>query len=125
MNSADSSPMQPGSITGKARMLTLDDLDGRTLAARRARMLVEDIESDLGGPKNISAAMRELVVRAAVLGALLQDGEARLLAGEKVDFAQHLAAINSQRRVLTTLGLDRRTRDVTPNLGDYLQAKRA
>ena len=30
----------------------------------------------------------------------------------------YLAAINSQRRVLATIGLERRKRDVTPSLAD-------
>lgn len=104
-----------------AQLLTLADLDGRTQAARRAKALVETIETDLGGADRLTGAQRELVTRAAVLGALLQHNEAQLLAGRKVDLSDHLAAVNAQRRVLATLGLDRKLRDVTPNLGDYVQ----
>jgi hypothetical protein len=38
-----------------------------------------------------------------------------------VDVAEHLAAINAQRRVLATIGLERRARDVTPSLDRYLE----
>jgi hypothetical protein len=33
-----------------------------------------------------------------------------------------LAAVNSQRRLLVTLGLYRRAKDITPDLQDYLAA---
>jgi hypothetical protein len=44
------------------------------------------------------------------------------LAGEAVDVAETLAAINCQRRLLEGLGLQRRARDVT-TLSDYLDKK--
>jgi len=121
MTTANATAMQTGSTTGKAQLLTLSDLDGRTQAARRAKALVETIETDLGGADRLTGAQRELVTRAAVLGALIQHSEVRMLAGKKVDFSDYLAAVNVQRRVLATLGLDRKLRDVTPDLGDYVQ----
>lgn len=117
--------MEVEQVSDKARLMTLADLDGRTLAAKRARTLVQDIESDLGGRNHLTAAQRELAVRAAVLGAILADGEVRLLAGENVSLPEHLSAINAQRRVLVTLGLERKARDVTPDLRGYLEAQRA
>jgi len=105
---------------GKNRLKTLDDLDGRTNAARRARQLVADIESDLGG--GLTAAQRELVTRSAVLGAYLQSAEVAWLAGEAVDVGAWFSAIDRQRRLLEVLGLERKAKDVT-NLADYL-AKR-
>ena len=109
---------------GKVRLLTLEHLDGRTGAARRARELIADIESDLGGSDRLSAGQRQLVQRAAVLGALIESYEASHLAGEPIAIEPYLAAINSQRRVLATIGLERRARDVTPTPAEYL-ARRA
>jgi hypothetical protein len=106
----------------KVRLLSLADLDGRTAAARRARDLVAGIEADLGGGDRLSVAERQLVQRAAVLGAIIESQEVAWLAGRQVDVAEHLAAINAQRRVLATIGLQRRNRDVTPSLGEYLAA---
>jgi hypothetical protein len=54
-----------------------------------------------------------------VLGAYIESCEVKWLGGEAVDLADYLAAINSQRRVLATIGLERRARDVTPDLGSY------
>jgi hypothetical protein len=99
---------------GKLRLLTLGHLDGRTAAARRARELIEAIQTDLGGSDHLSEGERQLVQRAAVLGAYIESCEVKWLGGEAVDLADYLAAINAQRRVLATIGLERRSRDVTP-----------
>jgi hypothetical protein len=93
----------------KLRLLTLGHLDGRTLAARRARELIEASEGE-----------KQLVQRAAVLGAYIESLEVRWLNGEKVDLADYLAACNTQRRILATVGLARRTKDIG-GLGDLLR----
>ena len=54
---------------------------------------------------------------------LIESCEARWLAGETVELADYLAAINAQRRVLATIGLERRPRDVTPDLKTYIAGK--
>ena len=79
----------------------------------------------MGGGDRLSEAERQLVQRAAVLGAVVEHAEARFLAGKAVDLAEYLAAINAQRRLLVTLGLQRRPRDVTPSLQEYLARARA
>ena len=112
----------PSKAAGKLRLLTLGHLDGRTAAAKRARELIEAIETDLGGGDCLTEGSRQLVQRAAVLGTYIESCEARWLAGEAVELADYLAAINSQRRVLATLGLQRVARDVT-DLHEYLASR--
>jgi hypothetical protein len=63
------------------------------------------------------------VVRAAVLSSLIGDLEAKYLTGGELPLADYLNSINVQRRVLATIGLERRARDVTPTLDEYLQAR--
>ena len=114
-------PRQTRTRQGRARLLTLDYLDQRTAAAKAARNLVTHLTSDLGGDDQLSAGERELVKRAALCGAIVADFEARWVAGQPVELNEYLAAVNVQRRVLTTLGLQRRPRDVTlPSLREYL-----
>ena len=103
-------------ISGKMRLLTLERLDQRTLAAKRVKQLIDTIEGDLGGSDHLSEGRRQLVQRAAILGAMIENHEALWMAGKAVDLSDYLAAINAQRRVLATLGLERRSRDVTPTL---------
>jgi hypothetical protein len=105
----------------KVRLLTLGDLDGRTLAAKQARRIRRNIEQDLGG--DLSEAERQLCQRAAVIGALCEDTESRLMLGEQISIEPYLASVNVLRRLLGTLGLKRRARDVTPSLRDYIVGK--
>jgi hypothetical protein len=104
----------------KVRLLTLDNMDHRTHAARLAHALIEEIETDLGGSENLSTGMRQIVKRAAVLGAYVENAEVRWLSGLEIDTAEYLMAVNVQRRLLVTLGLDRRSKLITPTLRDYL-----
>jgi integrase len=58
----------------KAKLATLDQLDGRTVAARQARDTISAIESDLGGAENITTAMRQMHgLRASELASLRWD----------------------------------------------------
>jgi hypothetical protein len=121
---ADTAPIEarsaadpPTKAAGKMRLLSLDRLDGRTIACRRARQLVERIEADLNLAGGLSEGTKQLIQRAAVLGTFIESCEAQWLAGQEVVLGDYLAAINSQRRVLATIGLERRARDVsTPTL---------
>ena len=121
--SVDAAEIEPRSeppAAPKVRLLTLDSLDGRTASARLVRDLVATFASDLGGEDHLTEGVRQLVQRAAVLGAMIEDNEARWITGDKFDVPEYLAAINAQRRVLATIGLERRTRDVTPDLRNYI-----
>lgn len=102
----------------KARMLTLDHLDGRTATARRVREAEAQMLADLGGAEVASEAQRQIARRAAVLGALLEDAEARWAGGEEFDLSEYLPAANAHRRILATLGLERRARRT---LGELLR----
>lgn len=97
---------------GKVRLLTLGDLDGRTLAAKAARALIADLESDLGGADHLSAAQRALVMRAAITGAMVEHLEASWLSGGEYDVLAYTALTKLQLRLLTALGLERRTGDL-------------
>jgi len=93
---------------GKHRLLTIDALDGRTAAAQAALKLIDSLSMSLGG--ELSAQQRQLVTRAALTGAIVADFEARWVAGEPVPLAEYLAAVNTQRRVLATLGIERQAK---------------
>jgi hypothetical protein len=100
------------------------NVDGRSEWMRRLRDLMQDHVIDLGGEDNISEAERRLVRRAAVITLQLEfqeahwaaeaDGEAK--AWQLNDYQR---AANSLRRILESLGLQRRARDVMPTLEQY------
>ena len=95
---------------GKVRLLTFQDLDNRTLAARRVRETEQAIAEDLGGPARLSEGQRQLARRVAILGSILESVEVLWATGQEFDLGQYLATVNCHRRVLRTLGLERRTR---------------
>jgi hypothetical protein len=122
---ADNAPGAKPKRAIRARLLTLNDLDGRTAAYRETRKLIDEIEADLGGADRLSTAERQIVQRAAVLGAIAADTEARWIDGQPFDPVIYCTVINAQRRLLETIGLKRRPRDVTPDLKTYLAQKAA
>ncbi len=87
-------------------------MDARTAACAAAHQLIETLSSDLGGEDRLSAGEKQLVQRAAMTGAIVADFETRWIAGEQVPLGDYLQAVNVQRRVLATLGLERRQRIV-------------
>jgi hypothetical protein len=108
----------------KYKLVTLDHLDGRTIAAKRARELIDSITADLGGAELLSEGTRQLIMRAAVIGVFIESCETKWLGGEVVPLNDYLAAVDRQRRVLVTLGLDRRTK-VIPAPLEYGRASRS
>ena len=94
-------------------------IDGRTRPALAFKTAVGDFVSDLGGDAAVSRAELELIRRAAGLSVLAAQIEAEIVNGDEVAIDRYTATINAQRRVLVTLGLKRRARDVTPDPLEY------
>jgi hypothetical protein len=66
-----------------------------------------------------------LIQRAAILSVMIEDCEMRFSLGKPFEVADFLQMTNSLRRILATVGaLERRSRDVSPTLSDYLRAAR-
>jgi len=63
------------------------------------------------------------VKRCSVLATLLEHFEARLLLGERVSVSEYVELLNAQRRILSTLGIRRQARDVTPDPLAYAAAR--
>jgi hypothetical protein len=100
---------------GKVRLLTLDQLDGRTRAAQLVSQTISAVISDLGGDEHVSIAERQIVQRAALTGAMLTDLGVRWLSGGAVDPGLYATLANTERRLLETVGLRRRLRDIAPS----------
>jgi hypothetical protein len=112
---------EPTSTPDKVQLLSLDQLDGRTQAAKLARQLISALEDDLGGADRLTTSEREIVRRAALISAMAEHLEAQWLLGKGLDVGAYTALVNVQRRLLTTVGLERRARDVTPDLSRYIE----
>lgn len=108
-------------LPSKLRLRSIDDLDGRTTAARSAQELRKALSNDLGGPDSLSAMQLAILDNVCLLGAALGHLAASYLAGEGADLALYATLSNSQRRLLADLGLERRAKDITPPLRDYVR----
>ena len=95
--------------------------DGRSALARRWRDIAAQLTTDIGGDP--SEAQSLIARRAATLGVWCEQCEAALAQGGTLDIVAFTTATNALRRLLADLGLERRARDVTPNLQAYLAAK--
>jgi hypothetical protein len=101
----------------------LPGVDGRSQWMRRLRDLIALHLSDLGGEAAVSEAERSIIRRAATLSVELERMEQSFaLAGEADAPAldQYQRTSNTLRRLLEAVGLERRARDVTPTLSQYL-----
>jgi hypothetical protein len=53
---------------------------------------------------------------------LAEDLEGRLARGEEIDVERHALLCSTMTRLAQRIGIDRRTRDVTPSLSDIIRA---
>jgi hypothetical protein len=102
----------------------LPDIDGRTMWARRLRDLTAMLVADQGGDDVISAARMAIVRRAAIIQIELELRELRFADEEPsyLQLEQYSRISGNLRRMLESLGLERRAKDVTPPSVDaYLE----
>lgn len=99
-------------VTNDTRVLA--GVDGRSATARRYRDVMEAIISDLGGEDMISEGQRQLARRAAALSVQCEQIEAAMAIGGTLDANDYVRLVNALNRTLSTIGLKRRMKNVTP-----------
>jgi hypothetical protein len=106
----------------RPQLLTRDQLDGRTNAAKIFDKLVLDIETDLGGSDRLSTIERALIEGFAGAALTLYNLNTRLARGESIEFCDAAQALSAMVRVASRLGLSRRARAVDGlTLGDLVR----
>jgi hypothetical protein len=120
MNTAEVVPNSSQDRRQKSRIANgalLPGIDGRSGWVRRAKEVIGEHISDLGGIENCSAAERSLVRRASTLTVELERLESKFAKSEdgasNLDLEVYQRATNSLRRIFECLGLQRRPRDMT------------
>src|SRR5262245_30505502 len=116
---------EPPSSRSRITNGALIDGDGRSAWSRRMRDLINLHLSDLGGADNVSEAEKSIVRRVATLTVELERmesvfAEACEASPEQLDLYQRVS--NSMRRMLETVGLERRAKPVE-TLQEYLRKK--
>jgi hypothetical protein len=115
------------SRVGNGTAFFAGDVNGRSVWVRRARELITDHLSDLGGIENTSAAEQPIIRRASALTVECERFEERFAntpEGEQVDLYQldqYRKCVDTLRRSLETIGLERRPR----NVNDPLRSEKA
>jgi hypothetical protein len=131
--SAGRRPVDDPSVTvrkGRSKVtngrVLIAGVDQRSPWVRRCKDIIAAHVADLGGVENCSAAEHSLVRRASILTVELERMETMFAAaGEAspVDLEIYQRCANSLRRLLEAIGLQRRPRDLTPTLDQYLAMK--
>jgi hypothetical protein len=98
----------------------LPDIDGRSIIARRYRDITAAILADQSGADQCSEARKQLIRRFAAAAVLAEQMESRLANGEKIDISEHALLSSTLTRLAQRIGIDRRQRDVSPTLSEYL-----
>jgi hypothetical protein len=93
----------------------LPGLDGRSASARRYRDLVNSYIVDMGGIDQCSDIKLGLLRRLAAVTVQAEVLEAKMINGEEVDVGTLCTLASTTVRLSQRLGLERRTRDVTPD----------
>ena len=97
----------------------LRDIDHRSAWARRLRDLTSDMVSDQGGSETISTAQMALIRRASMLclQAELMEAHWATNGGEASpqQIETYQRCTNTLRRTLEAIGLERRSKDITPD----------
>jgi hypothetical protein len=94
--------------------------DGNSPWFRRFKDITLLHIEDLGGPDGLSEAQLSLCRRAATLEVELERWDGLLSLGKEIDLDAYSRVTNTLRRTLETLGIERKKKDVTPDLTTIL-----
>ncbi len=98
-------------------------LDKATGAARFFNRTVREIESDLGGRRELTRIEGELIRAFAGAATVLQFLNVQVALGEtgEIDLTAYATMASTMLRIGARLGFRRRARNITPPLSDYLR----
>ena len=99
-------------------------VDQRSSIARRYRDLMAEAIADSGGVSECSQARLQLIRRLAALSVQLEQLEAKLADGADIDIGEYTSLTSTLVRVVSRLGLQRRSVDVSPpSVAEYMAHK--
>ena len=94
---------------------------------RRWADVIDLLQSDAGGIDSLSEATKSLIRRAATIQTICERFEAAFAesetGGTSLQWGEYQRLSNTLRRLLEAIGLERKSKDITPSLDQYLQNK--
>lgn len=75
----------------------------------------------MGGVDHCSEARLQLIRRFAALSVQAEAMEAQLANGADIDITEYSQLTSTLVRVVSRLGINRRVKDITPSVRDYLE----
>jgi hypothetical protein len=111
--------------TSSRRPSDLVSIEKNSGAARFFDKMIREIEQDLGGRRHLTRIEGELIRAFCGAATTLQYLNHQVLLGEvsEIDLSGYATIASTILRIGSKLGLQRRARDVTPTLDQYLRAK--
>ncbi|KZC82512.1 hypothetical protein AYR46_03905 [Sphingobium yanoikuyae] len=103
--------------------VVLQGVDARSITFRRYREILASLIADMGGDP--TEAQSQIARRAASLSIWCEDQDTAAANGTPIDIGAYTTASNSLRRLLESLGLERKQRNVTPTIAEYAAQKAA
>lgn len=98
----------------------LPGVNARSTIMRRYREIYAQLVRDMGDDP--SEAKSIIAKRSTTLAIWCEDAEAKMANGGNIDIGEFTTATNALRRLLADIGLERKARDITPTLSQYLAA---
>jgi hypothetical protein len=95
------------------------DLDRRSLEFKRYEEVRSAVIRDLGGEDVVSTAEAQITDKAAFIAMKLEQMQIAALSGETIDLQRYGELTDRLRRLLESVGLSRRAKDITPSLAEY------
>lgn len=96
------------------------ELDARSKIARRFRDICSQIYSDQSGEENCAEVRLQLIRRFSAACCLAEEMEAKMAKGEKIRIDEHAQLSSTLVKIANKIGVDRRSKNITPSLKDYL-----
>jgi hypothetical protein len=109
------------------RSLMPRSIDGRSVYMRRFRDVFALLVADAGGEDRVTEAIKSMARRAATITVELERYECIFADSQdgaspnQLETYQRLS--NTLRRLLETIGIDRKPRDITPSIRDYMKPR--
>jgi hypothetical protein len=116
-------PAQRSCITNGKQLLP--GLDMRSAMARRFKDITSAILVDQGGEDRCSESRKQLIRRFAAAAVIAEQMEAKLANGGPINITEHAQLASTLVRIAQRIGINRRAKDITPALPDYLDAAEA